>query len=176
MPVSLGNLPLITLGELVRDARAGKAWQPDTSAYFVVVLPKDGRAGHIPTDWESTHQAIRPSAAALSVADTVVVPLRKRPKTGSNHVTVGRSTVCDVVLPFPALSKVHARLTEALPDRWDIEDEGSKNGTTLNGNPLVPKHRVALQDGAELTLAGINTTFWLKASLLAEIARLSTLP
>jgi transcriptional regulator with AAA-type ATPase domain/pSer/pThr/pTyr-binding forkhead associated (FHA) protein len=59
---------------------------------------------------------------------------------GARGVTIGRGTECDVVLEDTYVSLVHARVQPAR-DGWVIIDQGSRNGTRVDG------HRV---DGAEL--------------------------
>ena len=51
----------------------------------------------------------------------------------SGPLTVGRSPECDVYLPDPGLSRVHARLVPG-DDGVQIEDLDSTNGTFLNGH------------------------------------------
>jgi pSer/pThr/pTyr-binding forkhead associated (FHA) protein len=64
----------------------------------------------------------------------------------SRALTVGRSPDCDVFLGWDEkVSRVHAKL-ERLGGDWTIEDDGlSRNGTFVNGERLVGRHR--LSDG-----------------------------
>lgn len=61
------------------------------------------------------------------------------------EVTIGRSTSCDLVLPFPSISRVHARLRYERGGWW-IEDAGSRNGVLFNGSALGEATRIALGD------------------------------
>ena len=74
-------------------------------------------------------------------------------RTGSragNQVTVegdlvlGRGDV-DLVLDDPEASRRHAAIVRT-DSGYELEDLGSKNGTTVDGKPVVG--RVALPDGA----------------------------
>jgi FHA domain-containing protein len=65
---------------------------------------------------------------------------------GWQPTTVGRAPSCDVCLSWDAkVSRVHAQL-QRLGDDWTVEDDGlSRNGTQVNGERLVGRHR--LSDG-----------------------------
>lgn len=65
---------------------------------------------------------------------------------------IGRSETCDLVLPERQISRQHARLKREA-DGYYIEDLGSKNGTFLNGQPLMPFTPQRLKDGDEIALA-----------------------
>jgi hypothetical protein len=58
--------------------------------------------------------------------------------------TVGRSPSCDLCLHWDEkVSRVHAQL-ERLGGDWTVEDDGlSRNGTFLNGERLMGRHRLA---------------------------------
>lgn len=70
--------------------------------------------------------------------DTTIYPLQ------GNVITVGRSTANDIVIVEPELSRVHFQLT-LTPDGYLIEDQGSTNGTNVNGESL-DKGRVLYVD------------------------------
>lgn len=62
------------------------------------------------------------------------------------EITVGRDAGCSLSLPGdPTVSRVHARLAE-VPGGWMIEDAGSRNGTKVNGRPLVGSQRLQIDD------------------------------
>ena len=59
---------------------------------------------------------------------------------------VGRDLSCEVALPGdPTVSRVHAVITVQDADWW-IADAGSRNGTTVNGRPLVGTLRLSAGD------------------------------
>lgn len=64
----------------------------------------------------------------LRVIDTV-------PLKGEN-LTVGRLGTCDIPLPHSGVSRKHARL-ERRGDGWHIVDNGSANGTRVNGRQVI---------------------------------------
>ena len=65
------------------------------------------------------------------------------------RVVIGRSAGADVRLPHPTVSEIHATL---LLDgaAHGIQDDGSTNGTYVNGTQLVPHRRRTLNDGDEI--------------------------
>jgi two-component system response regulator AtoC len=58
---------------------------------------------------------------------------------------LGRAPDCDVVVQDASVSRRHLRLH--LGDQLEIEDLGSKNGTTVRGELLAPGQRVAVGPG-----------------------------
>jgi pSer/pThr/pTyr-binding forkhead associated (FHA) protein len=73
-------------------------------------------------------------------------------------MTVGRSPSCDVCLSWDVkVSRVHAQL-ERLGGDWTVEDDGlSRNGTFVNGERLVGRHR--LHDGDIMRFGGTEVAF-----------------
>src|SRR4051812_48301787 len=63
-------------------------------------------------------------------------------------LTLGRRADNDICLPDPAVSGEHAQVVTLLADSF-LEDLGSTNGTTVNGEP-VQKH--FLRDGDVIDL------------------------
>jgi len=66
-----------------------------------------------------------------------------------DEVLVGRDRATDVRLPHPAVSLVHLRLLRKR-DKVLVVDNGSRNGTVLDGQRLEPRRGVALQRGSRL--------------------------
>ncbi|MCA9531520.1 MAG: FHA domain-containing protein [Myxococcales bacterium] len=69
------------------------------------------------------------------------------------RISVGRSAGADVRLPHPAVSALHASL-RADGLGYSLIDEGSTNGTRLNGRPLVPGRRSPLRSGDRIEIGG----------------------
>lgn len=69
---------------------------------------------------------------------------------GHDELVIGRNPVCDIVLPGPAVSRRHARLSFR-DGVWVLQDLDSTNGTVVNGAlvgrcKLQPGDRVIIGD------------------------------
>ncbi|WP_016953543.1 adenylate/guanylate cyclase domain-containing protein [Anabaena sp. PCC 7108] len=60
--------------------------------------------------------------------------------------TIGRLSECDLCLPFGGVSRQHARIRKISHSVWMIEDMGSKNGTQVNGIPVMPTQELHNHD------------------------------
>jgi pSer/pThr/pTyr-binding forkhead associated (FHA) protein len=90
---------------------------------------------------------LTPERMTLVVGGTRV-PLSKRVST------MGRSRDCDVVVPDPNASRVHAEVRHIGLDYF-LVDMGSTNGTEVNGQ-LVKRH--ALADGDRIVVGTTEIT------------------
>lgn len=66
---------------------------------------------------------------------------------------VGSHPDCDVALPHPSVSRHHAVLVQG-PDRVEVADLGSANGTTVGGRPV--RAAVALEPGAVVSFGTVE--------------------
>jgi DNA-binding winged helix-turn-helix (wHTH) protein len=69
--------------------------------------------------------------------------------------TFGRSETCDIMIPSPTVSRVHAQI-ELQHNRYILSDAGSSNGTYVNGQRL--------DEPAQLST---NDEIWLGSSAVA---------
>lgn len=70
---------------------------------------------------------------------------------------IGRHPDCDVVLPGSMVSRHHARLVQ-LVDGFEIEDLGSRNGTSVNGKRILKPTHVSTGDSIYIDRATIVLT------------------
>jgi hypothetical protein len=84
--------------------------------------------------------------------ERVEVPLRRE------VLSLGRDPKCDLVLRSPYVSRLHARLDKR-GDSHFIIDEGSRNGTQVNGKELSAPAR--LYPGALITIANVEIWYML---------------
>ena len=81
-------------------------------------------------------------------ADSLVIPLQKKPGSFWDHITVGRASTADIVLDDMAISNVHAHFEiDEETDRTTVQDVGSSNGTHVNRQPLQAHTPTPLRSG-----------------------------
>jgi len=68
---------------------------------------------------------------------------------------LGRGMDCDIVIPDPAASRLHARLEKA-GEGWVIVDLESRNGTIVNGESVQEK---ILNPGDVIQIGGTSLKF-----------------
>lgn len=105
-----------------------------------------------------------------------IYAVAKRPGTPFPHmISVGRSGNNDLVLPFGAVSKLHAFFSHVPEtDTWTVADAESSNGTFLGARRLVPHERTPVRDGAQIVFGNVALNFVAAATMyesLGEIAR-----
>jgi len=87
-----------------------------------------------------------------------VVDIRAKPDSADGAFTIGLDPGCDICLPDMLVSRHHAKLTvRSGGDCW-IADEGSRNGTYVNGEKLSSKERL-LRDGDKISIAYFDFRF-----------------
>ncbi len=81
-------------------------------------------------------------------ATSVVIPIRKKPGSFWDQITVGRASTSDIVLEDPAISNVHAHFELDSEDRSvSVQDLASSNGTFVNRERLQPHSPEPLRTG-----------------------------
>ena len=73
-----------------------------------------------------------------------------------SSTTIGRSPECGIFLDDVTVSRKHAVLAKLDGDRWEIEDQGSLNGTFVNRERV---ETAELRDGDELQIGKYRLTF-----------------
>jgi DNA-binding response OmpR family regulator len=72
--------------------------------------------------------------------------------------TLGRAAVCEVVVPFPFVSRLHSRIS-LVEGRFQIHDRRSSNGTFVNGERVDGPRVLANHDLIGLGEAGPHLTY-----------------
>jgi predicted component of type VI protein secretion system len=88
-------------------------------------------------------------------------------------LVIGRSPECDIAVRDILLSRRHCRIEPKSPG-WCVLDPGSKNGTTLNNEPLTTAR--ALADGDVVRLGRVKLTFGTGSLAGARLAPLRCPP
>jgi hypothetical protein len=110
-----------------------------------------------------THSGPPPTKNTQTVQ--MVIAIQRKGLNGAGSLALGRAPICDVVIPFSPVSKVHAYL-RVQGGIWSITDVGSTNGTKLNGTPVSPNSWLQVSDGDAIAFGSLSTRFWLPKSFL----------
>lgn len=89
------------------------------------------------------------------------------------RVVIGRGTHADVRLPSRSISSTHAVL-RAEGGELSIIDEGSSNGTLVNGALLVRGRKKVLRDGDRITVPGYELSITLSHAIADSPDRTAT--
>jgi len=90
--------------------------------------------------------------------------------SGAEH-TLGRSSLCDVVVRRQTVSRLHARIVREGP-RHVLHDAGSANGTFVNGQQLIGPHLLSNRDAIGLGAAAALLRFVDPDPTVVSVARL----
>jgi hypothetical protein len=75
------------------------------------------------------------------------------------ETTVGRSNKCTIHIPDPRLSRTHFKI-RPMGDGFQLKDDGSGNGTRVNGKPVFA---VTLRHGDVIEAGGLSCVFLAEA-------------
>ncbi len=76
------------------------------------------------------------------------------------EVLLGRRPTSDIELPFSSVSADHARMFKGdSAQEWWLEDEGSTNGTWLDGQRLAARRPVPVRPGQRMRVATVDIVF-----------------
>ena len=136
------------------------------SAHFCA---KCGAALVVPEEGESTEAFTAPELAEnldpledLRVHGAALIVRSGGGRSGEtfavdeSSTTIGRSPECGIFLDDVTVSRKHAVLTKQDGDHWQIEDQGSLNGTFVNRERV---ETAELRDGDELQIGKYRLTF-----------------
>ena len=87
-------------------------------------------------------------------------PLVKKPNAPfPDMITIGRTPNNDVVLRDATVSRLHAFFRHR-ESKWQIADGGSKNGTFLDGVPLLARREKEVATGQTVKIGDLELTFY----------------
>jgi hypothetical protein len=121
-------------------------------------------------DYDAIDETLPSSKLDLhDVVELEVYPLIKKPGASfPDRITIGRTSNNDVVIADTSVSRLHAYVRR-IGDVWCIADAGSKNGTSLRGEPLEPRRERALPSRALLKIGDVELTFYVAADLYGAL-------
>jgi len=131
-----------------------------TVARFEARFPWTFLAITSPASSVALEYATRRSTFASNVNDAIVdlLPMVKTATaySGIASLLVGRSRACDLWITDASMSKTHARFTleKGLPKT--LEDLGSRNGTRVGDERLVPSTPIAVRVGDIVSFGSVT--------------------
>ena len=120
-----------------------------TAGLAVFVLLVHDRRGVPP---RAALDATIPAGIELVVDDGATIATRRL----GRRILVGRAPSAEVRIDDPRVSRLHARI-EMREDGVYVEDLGSRNGTLVDGAPVVGSRRLA--NGDEITIGTASIIF-----------------
>lgn len=142
----------------ISDIRKEKQKKKDrkNEEFFLGILEKENRAGSGLPDPEGTVLLSKSKSEKQNASGFLIPkdPVNQKTILLNKEVCIiGREKEsCDIVLSGTAVSRRHARIIFG-PGTAEVLDEGSRNGTTLNGKRLPEHVPFALFDGDEISFA-----------------------
>jgi FHA domain-containing protein/zinc ribbon protein len=132
-------------------------WAPPPG-YPNVELPAVSRRGPLVAP-APTPQAAPAAGGPRWFLQAVSGPLANQPIELGDRLRIGRADDNDLPLPNPGVSRYHATLTRDADGGYTIADQGSANGTAVNGRRIAeptrlqPGDRIAVSGDARFTIA-----------------------
>ncbi len=94
----------------------------------------------------------------MSIHATDGKVLKRLELSGQRALRIGRSKECDIRIPIPVVSRLHAEIAPLDEDAvdWVIRDLGSTHGCRVNGHKI---HERPIQDELEVHIGPIKLRF-----------------
>jgi two-component system response regulator AtoC len=94
------------------------------------------------------------------------------PLPGAGMLTIGRSSKCNVVIDSGSVSRHHANLV--IGPKVEIEDIGSSNGTTVDGDRIPAEQKIPLTIGVPFLVGAVTLMVQTRAGSRRETASKSS--
>lgn len=110
---------------------------------------------------------------AREYGDEPYVLLGPNTLASTEPIKIGRSRTCDVRIDSESVSKVHATMMcDRATGEYFVVDESSRNGTSINGEALIPGIRMAIWAGAYVSFGDAVYVF-IDPPTLRKLSRLA---
>jgi len=169
-----GDEPPATLREVLAHVRAdgGMVWPVLVKASPHMMAKAD------PMDL-STLAIIPASGPPLTLpeelgsSECLVLRPRRPSRTQPMRLTIGRARDCDMVVPDASVSKLHATvIVDTYEEKYSIRDEGSRNGTRVDGVLAKAGKMVPIGTLARISF-GTATFIFADRATLKQLSRLA---
>jgi len=139
----------LSMSSTLLEPRERRASQPPTTT------PVPISQVNTDTNMASQSEAVVPQSLCLEPYFVVAIEKRNPAASFLEEVTIGRARRNDIVLRHPSVSKLHATFHLDRLGAIGLEDAGSKNGSTVNGEPF--KGRVDISSGDTVCFGSVET-------------------
>ncbi|MEM5775325.1 MAG: FHA domain-containing protein, partial [Anaerolineaceae bacterium] len=85
------------------------------------------------------------------------------------EICIGRSSECELMLDEAEISRRHARLRIQQDGQITLTDQGSANGTQLEGKPLPPRQEVTITAGQYFQIGPYRMALLQNAEPIREV-------
>lgn len=139
----------------LRSGAPGISATPGGGALTIALEDRGALTSQAKESWPEsliTHQVRSRLVRALNFA----VPLVRRTPADDRFFKIGRGRGSDLLLAAESVSKIHARIRRGDDGRYELTDDGSRNGTTVNGKAIVASRPVSLAPGDILSFGKID--------------------
>ena len=165
--VSPFGVPLAVLASDARKLDTAAFADKYGPAFFVRIAPSEM------TPRRPTETVIGSDKVASTGSTTMyVMPVVKRRASTLAFISIGRLDGNDIAIADDSVSKFHAFIKEK-DGVYTLQDGGSRNGTTVNGEPVAPRGEgppTVLGSRASVRFGVVHTSFMSAADLL-ELAK-----
>jgi FHA domain len=101
-----------------------------------------------------------------------VFPLTRGTFAAPGPIALGRTDTSQVAIPDDSISKRHC-VFEVGPERVQVTDLGSTNGTSINGTILSPNAPATLRGGETLSVGNFDLLFQTADGFLGYVRKLA---
>ncbi|MEZ4861396.1 MAG: FHA domain-containing protein [Caldilineaceae bacterium] len=128
---------------------------PDRLELCVTYVAPDITIGVRPGSIEFLDRNSAEARAVATVQGHIPLPPGVSFYMNTDEFGIGRSVHNDLYIDSPKISRSHVKILASQDESFHLQDVGSANGTSLNGQPLEKFKEYRLRESGEIQLAGI---------------------
>jgi hypothetical protein len=123
---------------------------------------------------DTVAESTSPGAPAIKL-NFAVFPVRRTGRSPfPNFISIGRAKSNDVIIEDESVSKFHAFFRRTDKGEFVLQDGGSKNGTSVDGDEVPEKNKggpVVVESGMRVRFGSVEMTFLLAAEFADLVKR-----
>jgi len=148
---------VLDIAALMREAQSlpREDFLSKRPGYFLLSAPSDN-----PALLRFITEPAEPNTVQVNTPTRTRFELQRLAKAGHHpfpdRISVGRARNCDVVLRHSSVSKLHAHF-RLDGENLAILDNSSRNGTAVNGEPIIPEQRARVRSGDRIRMGTLES-------------------